>query len=298
MRSPVQLTPARPAPLPPGTLRLPCHEGAAVPCSPTLPAPPLRAPPAGRGRCLSPISATDLQREHPRNRWIPSLETPRGASARVEGRLTPPPSFSRAPDALLISWDRSRRPGGGERRTDRRCPAAACSAARNARNSTSDAPCRPWSALREAGQPKARTAPAARPSRSTASAPPSGPLAQPLPRCRRDPLARLPPTIRSAFHRRVLPRGPLAQTAGSSKRRADKPHVARNSRGTRHRAPSVSASEPASSALAARAPGAFASGAGQLGAAHRSLQSPRSLSTTADGHSTPLLRRRSPLQRR
>jgi hypothetical protein len=138
-RSPGTLA-ARIAPAPPS-------RGAADPCCPTRPPPPLRATATTRGRCLLPTSATDPQHEHPQNRSTPSQQPPCGALCAGESPVDASLPASAVPQTLSLNQ-------GEERRTVRRCPAAAFSAARNAQRARPlTLPVTSRSVPREAGRP-------------------------------------------------------------------------------------------------------------------------------------------------
>ena len=126
-RSPGTLA-ARIAPAPPS-------RGAADPCCPTRPPPPLRATATTRGRCLLPTSATDPQHEHPQNRSTPSQQPPCGALCAGES----PVDASLPASAVLQTLSLNQ---GEERRT---VPALPCgglfSRSQRSMSSTSDAPC-------------------------------------------------------------------------------------------------------------------------------------------------------------
>ena len=87
-----------PAPLSPEASRLRCHVERPIRATRSRPSSPLRAKKATAERCLTPISATDRQRQHRRDRSIPWLRAPRGpldlgqgsvdAEPRASGRLS------------------------------------------------------------------------------------------------------------------------------------------------------------------------------------------------------------------
>lgn len=198
-RSPRTLL-ARHAPAPPS-------RGAAVPCYPTRSSSPSRAPRTTRGRCLSPTSATDLQHEHPRIRWIPALfcETPRGISSAGERSFDAALPASAEPATPFLRRGAPYRNGAALRRLVR--PLATL----RARPLTPLVAPRPPRVSRSFQ--RAWVASAAPPSRSPASATRSGsarasPSCAALGTCSRRSLTQ----PGGAFHRQVLSRRPLSRT--------------------------------------------------------------------------------------
>jgi len=100
--------------------RHPCHpersdspvmSGAADPCYPARPAPPLRASPATQRRCLSPTSATDQLHEYPEYRSTPRLERLAAPSAQVKGSVDAvPPASAELSTLSFIHEERSATP--------------------------------------------------------------------------------------------------------------------------------------------------------------------------------------------
>jgi hypothetical protein len=156
---------ARPAPLSPGTLLPPCHGGAGRPVLPDAVLAALAGAAGNAGKmpltdfCNRPSARApskpldSLASGRVSLAAPPSAERPFGSpgrlstpSARVEGRLTP--SFqlqpsSRRPPRADETADGPSRHAKGSAGPDRRFAAAAFSAARSARSSTSDVPSRP-----------------------------------------------------------------------------------------------------------------------------------------------------------
>jgi hypothetical protein len=266
---------ARPAPLSPGTLLLPCHGGAGRPVLPDAVLAALAGAAGNAGKmpltdfCNRPSARApskpldSLASGRVSLAAPPSAERPFGSpgrlstpSARVEGRLTP--SFqlqpsSRRPPRADETADGPSRHAKGSAGPDRRFAAAAFSAARSARSSTSDAPSRPPVALLAQVGQAARAASASPPSRSGASAHAAGIR-----------FRRLPP----ALHGEIRLRGSHPWPGTSSLDRCSRLlGVAPEPPGTRHRPRGVAT--PASRLPAlhpAATPGALALDAGQRGA--------------------------------
>jgi hypothetical protein len=137
-RSPGTLA-ARIAPAPPS-------RGAADPCCPARPPPPLRATATTLGRCLLPTSATDPQHEHPQNRSTPSQRPPCGTLRAGKRPVDAGLPASVVLSALSLNSRRGAplRIGASLRRPFQLLATLV--------SSTSDAPCHHRSAPRKAGQ--------------------------------------------------------------------------------------------------------------------------------------------------